>query len=89
MDSRRIRSYSVGRLQPSISAALTMLPLLRAKGLMRDREGQTHSLHLVGARTASAPSSHAQPQRGRLVCIALRGELQAAHLHAALAACAV
>jgi hypothetical protein len=36
-----------------------------------------------------ALSGHANPQRGRLVCIALRGELQADRLRAALAACAV
>jgi len=65
------------------------LRLLRAKGLMRDRDGQARSLQLVGARTALAPSGHANPQRGRLVCIALRGELQADRLRAALAACAV
>lgn len=64
------------------------LRLLRAKGLMRDRDGQPRSLQLVGARTAMALSAHAQPQHGRLVCIALRGELQAERIRAALAACA-
>jgi G3E family GTPase len=72
-------------------AALLAAPplrLLRAKGLMRDRDGQARSLQLVGARTALAPSSHVPPQPGRLVCIALRGELQADALRAALAQCA-
>ena len=75
----------------ALSAMLVAPPLrlLRAKGLMQDRDGQPRSLQLVGARTASALSNHAQPQHGRLVCIALRGELQAERLHAALTACAV
>jgi len=75
----------------ALAAMLSAPPLrlLRAKGLMRDRDGQARSLQLVGARTALAPSGHANPQRGRLVCIALRGELQADRLRAALGACAV
>jgi hypothetical protein len=54
---------------------------------MRDRDDQSRSLQLVGARCALAPSAHAQPRCGRLVCIALRGELQADRIRAALAAC--
>jgi G3E family GTPase len=74
----------------ALAALLTAPPLrlLRAKGLMRDRDGQTRSLQLVGARTALARSEHSRPRQGRLVCIALRGELQAECLRAALAACA-
>ncbi len=68
--------------------AAPSLRLLRAKGLMRDGDGQARSLQLVGARTVLVPSSHPGPRRGRLVCIALRGELQAERLRAALAACA-
>ena len=75
----------------ALSAMLVAPPLrlLRAKGLMQDRDGQPRSLQLVGARTALALSNHPQPQHGRLVCIAARGELQAERLRAALAACAV
>ncbi len=58
--------------------------LLRAKGLMRDRDGQPRSLQLVGTRRALSPSAHARPQLGRLVCIALRGQLDAARIRAAL-----
>jgi len=65
------------------------LRLLRAKGLMRDRDGQACSLQLVGRRSALAPLPQGLPPRGRLVCIALRGELQAEHIRAAVAACAV
>ncbi len=73
----------------ALAAMLTTPPLrlLRAKGLMRDRDDQSRSLQLVGARCALAPSAHAQPRCGRLVCIALRGELQADRIRAALAAC--
>ena len=55
---------------------------------MRDRDGQACSLQLVGRRSALAPLPQGLPPRGRLVCIALRGELQAEHIRAALAACA-
>jgi G3E family GTPase len=74
----------------ALSAMLVAPPLrlLRAKGLMRDRDGQPRSLQLVGTRTALALSNHPQPQHGRLVCIAARGELRAERLRAALAACA-
>lgn len=69
--------------------AAPALRLLRAKGLMRDRDGRTRSLQLVGERSALALSAHDGSQPGRLVCIALRGELQAQRIRAALTACAV
>jgi G3E family GTPase len=72
-------------------AALLAAPplrLLRAKGLMRDRDGRSRSLQLVGSRSALALSAHETSLPGRLVCIALRGELQAERIRAALAACA-
>ena len=78
------------RVDMAALAALLAAPplrLLRAKGLMRDRDGQTRSLQLVGTRCALAPSAHARPRCGRLVCISLRGELQADRIRAALAAC--
>jgi G3E family GTPase len=51
------------------------LGVLRAKGLMCDREGRSKSLQLVGTRTALSNSRHADPTRNRLVCIGLRGRL--------------
>ena len=75
----------------ALAAALVAPPwqLLRAKGLMHDRQGQACSLQLVGQRTVAASLAQAAPARGRLVCIALRGQLQAERLRAVLAACAV
>ena len=74
---------------PALAEALAAVPLLRAKGLMRDRDGHLRSLQLVGRRCMLAEASPATAQTGRLVCIALRGELQAERIRAALAACAV
>jgi hypothetical protein len=65
------------------------LRLLRAKGLMHDRDGQSRSLQLVGARAVLAVAPHAGPRQGRLVCIARRGELRGQRIRAALTACAV
>jgi G3E family GTPase len=72
----------------ALAQALGALPLLRAKGLMRDRDGRMRSLQLVGARHALADAAQAWPQRGRLVCIALRGELQPERIRAAVSASA-
>ena len=72
----------------ALAEALAALPLLRAKGLMRDRDGRLRSLQLVGARHALADVTHATAQNGRLVCIALRGELQAERIRALVALCA-
>jgi G3E family GTPase len=58
--------------------------LLRAKGLLRERDGTTRSLQLVGARVALAASAHARPLVGRLVCVGLRGELDVASIRQAL-----
>jgi G3E family GTPase len=68
--------------------AMPSMQLLRAKGLMRDRDGQPRAMQLVGQRHSLAPSTHDLPQGGRLVCIALRGEMPAERIRAALAACA-
>jgi len=68
--------------------AAPALRLVRAKGLMRDRDDRTRTLQLVGTRCALALSAHDGSQPGRLVCIALRGDLQAERIRAALAACA-
>jgi len=58
------------------------LGLVRAKGLMRDRDGQPCALQLVGARSAVTPSAHPRPAQGRLVCIGLRGQLDRATIEA-------
>ena len=49
--------------------------LVRAKGLMTDRDGTARVLQLVGTRCTVVPSGHPQPEAGRLVCIALKGRL--------------
>jgi G3E family GTPase len=74
----------------TLAAMLTAPPLhlLRAKGLMLDRDGHTRSLQVVGARSALAPAAHGAALPGRLVCIARRGELQPERIRTALAACA-
>jgi len=54
------------------------LGLVRAKGLMRNQDGQPCVLQVVGARVDVAPSAHPQPDNGRLVCIGLRGQLDRA-----------
>jgi hypothetical protein len=64
------------------------LRLLRAKGLMRDHDGCIRSLQLVGARSALAEVAHVRPQAGRLVCIALRGELHPGRIREVLVDCA-
>jgi G3E family GTPase len=76
----------------ALAVLLTAPPLrlLRAKGLMRDRDGQIRSLQLVGTRSALALFAHEQRRpSGRLVCIALRGALQAERIRAVVSACAV
>ena len=73
---------------PALAEALAALPLLRAKGLMRDRDGHLHSLQLVGTRHALAEAPPATAQRGRLVCIALRGQLPSERIRALVAQCA-
>jgi G3E family GTPase len=73
---------------PALAEALAALPLLRAKGLMRSRDGHMRSLQLVGARHALAEAPPAAAQRGRLVCIALRGQLPSERIRALVAQCA-
>jgi G3E family GTPase len=70
----------------ALAAALSApeLRLVRAKGLMRNHDGQPSSVQVVGARAAVGPSNHARVQTGRLVCIALRGQLDRAGIQAAL-----
>jgi G3E family GTPase len=74
----------------SLAASLTAPAqgLLRAKGLMRNQAGSAQSLQLVGARVVVAASVHARPDEGRLVCIGLRGHLDAAAIRQTLHASA-
>ena len=51
------------------------LALLRAKALLTDAAGTPCALHVVGQRWQARPSSHPDPQAGRLVCIGVRGQL--------------
>ncbi|MBL8385051.1 MAG: GTP-binding protein [Burkholderiales bacterium] len=60
--------------------------VLRAKGLLRDIDGTPVALQVVGARAEIVASGHADPDRGRLVCIGARGALDGAALRAAIAA---
>ena len=78
-------AVDVERLAAALAAP--SLQLLRAKGLMRDRGGRPRVLQLVGARHQCS-DSRTDPERGRLVCIARRGTLQAQRLRALLADCA-
>lgn len=79
-------AVQVQRLAEALAAP--PLQLLRAKGLMRDADGRPHVLHVVGRRAGWEPAPQGPAARGRLVCIALRGQLQADRIRAALAACA-
>jgi G3E family GTPase len=51
------------------------LGVLRAKGLMQDRDGRASSFQVVGARTESRRIDYADPDCGRLLCIGLRDKL--------------
>jgi G3E family GTPase len=72
----------------ALAEALAQLPLIRGKGLMRDCDGRLRSLQLVGPRHVLTDVPHATAQSGRLVCIALRGELQAERIRSLVALCA-
>ena len=60
------------------------LGLVRAKGLMRNLDGQPCALQVVGARAAVTPSAHSRPDDGRLVCIGVRGKVDRATIDAIL-----
>ena len=55
------------------------LGVLRAKGLLERADGTTAELHVVGRR-AEARDATTSATPGRLVCIGLRGQLDAAHI---------
>ncbi len=65
------------------------LGLVRAKGLVRDQDGQSCALQLVGSRAGVTPSSHPRAEDGRLVCIGLRGQLDRASIEATVRRCRV
>jgi len=71
-----------------LAAALTdpSLPLLRAKGLLRDAAGNWCALQLVGRRSTIGPLAN-PPASPRLVCIAGRDALDVARIRALLASC--
>jgi len=58
--------------------------LLRAKALLRDRLGAPSVLQVVGNRWTVRASAHPDPDRGRLVCIGVRGRVDRARLDALL-----
>lgn len=62
--------------------------LLRAKGLLRDRDGSIKSLHVVGARWEVAGYPAAEEEPGRLVCIGIKGRVDAAAVERAIAGAA-
>jgi G3E family GTPase len=65
--------------------ALPDLGLLRAKGLLRDRDGSMKSLQLVGTRWEVAVHAAADGKPGRLVCIGLKGSVDKTAITRAIA----
>jgi len=61
------------------SLADPTLGVLRAKGLLERADGSAAELHVVGRR-AEARDATTSAARGRLVCIGLRGQLDAARI---------
>jgi G3E family GTPase len=76
--------YAVHAQALAAALAAPHARLLRSKALLRGLDGSLQVLHTVGARHKVHASAHARPQVGRLVCIALRGQLDAAHIRALL-----
>lgn len=75
------------RIDASALAAALADPargVLRAKGLLRDREGSWVVLQLVGARPEVSPTAAPMAGSGRLVCIGLKGRLDCASIRAAV-----
>lgn len=56
----------------SVALVEPALGVIRAKGLLRDLDGTSRSLQLVGSRVEVQDSAHPAPERGRLACIGLR-----------------
>ncbi|HSH07027.1 MAG TPA: CobW family GTP-binding protein [Burkholderiales bacterium] len=70
----------------ALGAALAepALGVIRAKGILRDRDGAAIALQLVGTRAAVEPLAGAGAAAGRLVCIGLKGRLDRAAIVAAV-----
>lgn len=64
------------------------LGLVRAKGVMRNADGQTCSVQVVGQRAEVQALARPPVAEGRLACIALRGRLDRARIEAIVAAAA-
>jgi len=69
-----------------LAAALAdpSLGVIRAKGIVLDREGAAVALQVVGSRAGISPLGSARAAGGRLVCIGLRGQLDCAAIRAAV-----
>lgn len=69
-----------------LAAALTdpMAGVIRAKGVLNDRDGSPATLQIVGARYAVTPAPQTSRLRG-LVCIGLKGRLDHAMIERAVA----
>lgn len=63
------------------------LHLLRAKGIVASRDGGTVALHVMGRRFSVEPAPAGARGPGRLVCIGLVQEVEAAAIVAAIVAC--
>jgi len=69
-----------------LAAALAdpALGVIRAKGVLVDRDGNAVVLQVVGARAELSPLAAGRAPVGRLVCIGLKGRLDHASIRAAL-----
>lgn len=63
------------------------LRLLRAKGIVCDREGIPTAIHVMGGRSSVEPAPVTTRAPGRLVCIGLADDIRAEAIAAAIAAC--
>ena len=63
------------------------LGLLRAKGIVCDRDGKLTAIHVMGLRSSTEPAPPATRGPGRLVCIGLSHEMRGDAITAAIAAC--
>ncbi len=60
------------------------LQLFRAKALVPNQDGHGYLIQVVGARSEVSRSAHPNPERGRLVCIGARGQVDLPAVQAAL-----
>jgi Cobalamin synthesis protein cobW C-terminal domain len=87
---QRFQSISlefVGPIDPEPLAQALLDPalhLFRAKALAQDSQGRGVLIQIVGTRSEVVPSNHRNPERGRLICIGARGELDQSAVEAVL-----